>query len=102
MSQIIPAAATGTGSGIVIKHRKTSASASAITSAGTAISRIWRTVMVLRIGPNHSGPENLKKAQAKKNLVKNQINHWVFFLRKIAFLAVLNFTPVQKLIFGHF
>ena len=48
----------------------------------------------------HSGwPENLKKVQAKKNSW-NQINQKIFC--EIAFLAVLNFFPVQKLIFGHF
>ena len=47
----------------------------------------------------HSVPENLKKVQAKK-LVKS--NKSKFFFREIAFLAVLNFFPVQKLIFGHF
>ena len=41
----------------------------------------------------HSGPENLKKSR--------QINQ-NFFFREIAFLAVLNFFPVQNLIFGHF
>ena len=40
-----------------------------------------------------------KKVQAKK-LVKS--NKSKFFFREIAFLAVLNFFPVQKLIFGHF
>ena len=38
------------------------------------------------------------RVQAKK-LVKS--NKWIFF-REIVFLAVLNFFPVQKLIFGHF
>ena len=37
--------------------------------------------------------------QAKK-LVKS--NKWKIILCNIAFLAVLNFFPVQKLIFGHF
>ena len=41
----------------------------------------------------HSGPENLKK------LVKSNKSN---FFREIAFLTVLNFFPVQKLIFGHF
>ena len=45
------------------------------------------------------GPENLKKVQAK-NLVKSNKSNFIF--REIAFLAVLNFFPVQKLIFGHF
>ena len=36
-----------------------------------------------------------KKVQAKSNTSK-------FFFREIAFLAVLNFFPVEKLIFGHF
>ena len=48
----------------------------------------------------HSEPENLKKS---KKLVKS-INQ--FYKRKknreIAFLAVSNFFPVEKLIFGHF
>ena len=43
------------------------------------------------------GTENLKKVQGKKNSW-NQINQF----REIAFLAVLNFFPVEKLIFGHF
>ena len=46
----------------------------------------------------HSGPENWKKSR-QKNL-RNQINQ--FFSHETAFLAVLNFFPVQKLIFGHF
>ena len=48
--------------------------------------------------PQHSGPENLKKSKPKNSW--NQINQ--FFSREIAFLADLNFFPVQKLIFGHF
>ena len=37
----------------------------------------------------------------QKKLVKSNISK--YFLREIAFLAVLNFVPVQKkLIFGHF
>ena len=40
-----------------------------------------------------------KKVQAKK-LVKS--NKSKIFFREIAFLADLNFFPVQKLIFGHF
>ena len=39
------------------------------------------------------------KVQAKKKLVKSNKS---FFPREIAFLAVLNFFPVEKLIFGHF
>ena len=46
---------------------------------------VWRT-------------RKFKKVQAKK-LVKS--NKSIFF-REIAFFAVLNFFPVQKLIFGHF
>ena len=38
-----------------------------------------------------------KKVQAKK-LVKSNKS----FFREIVFLAVLNFFPVQKLVFGHF
>ena len=44
----------------------------------------------------HCGPEILKKVQANK-LVKS--NKSFFFLRENAFLAVLNFFPVQKLFF---
>ena len=40
-----------------------------------------------------------KNVQAKK-LVKSNKSKKKF--REIAFLAVLNFSPVQKLIFGHF
>ena len=47
----------------------------------------------------YSEPENLKKVQEKNS--KNQINKNNFF-REIAFLTVLNFFLVQKLIFGHF
>ena len=47
----------------------------------------------------HSGPEKFKKVQAKK-LVK--LNKFKKFVREIAFLAVLNFFPVQKLMFAHF
>ena len=45
----------------------------------------------------HSGPENLKKSKQKK-LVKSNLNKKKLF-REIAFLAVLNFFPVQKFIF---
>ena len=45
------------------------------------------------IGIFHSGPENFKNSK-QKNL-SNQINK-TFFLREIAFLAVLNFFSVQK------
>ena len=48
----------------------------------------------------HSGgPENFKKVQAKKFMKSNLSKN---LLREIAFLAALNFFPVQKLIFGHF
>ena len=47
----------------------------------------------------HSGPENLKKVQVKK-LVKSNKSKKLFC--EIAFLPVLNFFPVPKLIFGHF
>ena len=40
-----------------------------------------------------------KKVQAKKLVKSNKSKN---FFREIAFLAVLNFFPVQKLIFGHF
>ena len=43
--------------------------------------------------------EKCKNVQAKK-LVKS--NKSKIFFREIAFLAVLNFFPVQKSIFGHF
>ena len=45
-----------------------------------------------------AGQKIKKKIQAKK-LVKSNKS---FFSREIAFLAVLNFFLVQKLIFGHF
>ena len=44
----------------------------------------------------HSEPENLKQSRQKNSW--NQINQF----HEIACLAVLNFFPVQKLIFGHF
>ena len=44
-----------------------------------------------------NGPSN-KKVQAK-NIIKSKKS---FFFHEIAFLAVLNFFPVQKLIFDHF
>ena len=47
----------------------------------------------------HTGPENLKRSIQK--LVKSN-KSFFFLLREIAFLAALNFFPVQKLIFGHF
>ena len=40
-----------------------------------------------------------KKSPGKKTREIKEIN---IFSREIAFLAVLNFFPVQKLIFGHF
>ena len=46
-----------------------------------------------------NGPSNLKTVQAK-NLVKSKKSF--FFSREIAFLAILNIFPIQKLIFGHF
>ena len=48
---------------------------------------------------NHSGPENVKKSRQKNSW--NQINPNFFFV-KLHFWRVLNFFPVQKLIFGHF
>ena len=47
---------------------------------------------------SHSGPQ-IKKCPGKKKVVKSNIS---IFFREIAFLKVLNFFPVQKLIFGHF
>ena len=47
---------------------------------------------------DHNEPESLKKVRAKK-LVKSNKSKIIFV--EIAFLAVLNFFPVQKLIFGH-
>ncbi len=41
-----------------------------------------------------NGPENLKKCKQKNSC--NKINH---FFRELAILAVLNFFPVQILIF---
>ena len=62
--------------------------------------------------PRHSGPENLKKSRPKKLVKSNKsISRKIFspkssiakqIFHEIAFLAVLNFFPVQKLIFGHF
>ena len=49
--------------------------------------------------PEPQRARKVKKLQAKKNSW-NQINP--IFFREIAFLAVLNFFPVQKLIFSHF
>ena len=40
--------------------------------------------------------QKIFKSQGKKTVKSN------IFLREIAFLAVLNFFPVQKMIFGHF
>ena len=40
-----------------------------------------------------------KKVQAKKHVKSNKSKN---LFREIAFLALLNFFPVQKLIFGHF
>ena len=57
------------------------------------------TVLGLHSGLNISRPENLKKSRQKNS--SNQINEKIIFCA-IAFLAVLNFFPVQKLIFGHF
>ena len=42
----------------------------------------------------------LKKSPGKKKLIKSNKSKKHF--REIAFLAVLNFFPLQKLIFGHF
>ena len=56
----------------------------------------WHKCICFQI---HGGPENLKKSRPKKLVKSNKSN---LFFRKIAFLAVLNFFPVQKLIFGHF
>ena len=46
----------------------------------------------------HSGPENLKKSRQKKLVKSNQSKKKI---PEMAFLAVLNFFPVQKFIFGH-
>ena len=46
-----------------------------------------------------SGPENFQKVQAKKVVKSNKSKT---FLREIAFLAVLNFFPLQKLILAIF
>ena len=45
----------------------------------------------------HSGPENFKNSRQKTREIKKN-----FFFREIAFLTVLYFFSVQKLIFGHF
>jgi len=47
----------------------------------------------------HSGPVNFKKSRQKK-LVKS--NKEKLFFHEIAFLPVLTYFPVQKLILGHF
>ena len=47
---------------------------------------------------HHSWAIEFKKVQAKKKLVKS--NKAKMFFREISFLAVLNFLPGQKLIFG--
>ena len=49
----------------------------------------------------NNGPEYFKKSRPKNCEIK-KINFTNFFSREIAFLAVLNFFPVQKLIFGLF
>ena len=49
---------------------------------------------------SHSGPENKKKSPGKEKLVKS--NESKIFFHEIVFLSVLNFFPVQILIFGHF
>ena len=46
----------------------------------------------------HSGPENLEKSRQKKLVKSNKSD----FFHEIAFLAVLNFFPVQKMIFAIF
>ena len=43
--------------------------------------------------------QKIKKSPGKKKNSWNQLNP---FFCEIVFLAVLNFFPVQKLIFGHF
>ena len=45
----------------------------------------------------HSGPENFNKSPGKKLVKSNKST----FFREIAFLGVLNFFLVQKLIFDH-
>ena len=56
-----------------------------------------KSIMQLKcVVQGHSGPENLKKSRQKNS--RNQIN----FFREIAFLVVLYFFLVQKLIFSHF
>ena len=48
---------------------------------------------------NTQRARKLKKVQAKKLVKSNKSKN---FFREIAFLAVLNFFPVQKLISSHF
>ena len=55
----------------------------------------------LKVPYSDTASQKFKKVQAKK-LVKSNKSKKNFFFREIAYLAVLNFFLVQKLIFGHF
>ena len=49
--------------------------------------------------------QKIKKVQGKKKIVKSNKSKFLInqnFSREITFFAVLNFSPVQKIIFGHF
>ena len=55
---------------------------------------VWAKILKKNTINFHNRQENLKKSRQKNSW--SQINHKIFF-RDIAFLAVLNFFPVQKL-----
>ena len=65
-------------------------------------STLSRTANLLSHSEHHRGdPMSLINPEPFcKFIPRNQINQ--FFSRKIAFLAVINLFPDQKLIFGHF
>ena len=59
------------------------------------MTRVRRHLLILLV---QSGSKNLK-SPGKKSC---EIKYIKKFFREIAFLAVLHFFPVQKLIFGHY
>ena len=76
---------------------------------GYWIQQFSQTVYILGAGlafaamvrlPFHSRGQKIEKKVQAKKLVKS--NKTKKILREIAFLAVLNYFPVKKLIFGHF
>ena len=54
---------------------------------------------IKKVPTNSQWARKFKKVQAKKLVKPNKSN---LFFREIAFQAILNFFPVQKMIFGHF